>query len=269
MLEAVGGKSLVVRVAGLQHGERGREERRVSHAEGDAFQIQGMNIFAIQEGQHFVVRAILRHIIPRGRVPLAGLIHDVESEWGGVRNEFFVLRDVGREVGERTGFREVKENVHRARAVRLEVEQDRLRGAGVGEGQRSDGDLHEHGQFLPARARIRDDDLHAVDRVDDEFVRDELVEFFAALFAVPVAVAVEVLADEDRQLGRGRGDGLHFLVERDRRPGGCVRHRPGVEFDVRLARLERQVRDGEGEHRFGKVRARPWAGATTGTARRP
>ena len=135
-------------------------------------------------------------------------------------DELLVLRDVDREVRELAGLGEVEEVVDRAACG---TARDRARRSAsywpLATGDRADRQLQQHRELLPRRSRVRDDDLAAVDGVDDELAGDELVVLLAVLFAEAVAVAVEVLADEDGQLPPACRRPVGLL--RGRRSTGC------------------------------------------------
>ena len=217
---------------------------------------RALTLCVAEELEHVVGRGVLRDVVPRLGVDLRGLIDDRERHGRGGGDQRFVLGDVHREVGEFAGGREVKVVFERLRVVGLEAQVDGLRGLAVEHGNRPLGNLHQHVELLAGRGGVGDHHLAAVDRVDQEFVGDELVDRLAVLDALPVAVPEEILADE--HLGRavgGRG-GLDLLVEDDHRPARREVHLRPVELRLVLGRLERQIEHGQGHQHFGEVARR-------------
>src|SRR5438132_14355280 len=99
------------------------EEGPVSHAEGDLLQVQGVDVLAAEEREHFLVAAVLRDIIPRSRVDLAGLLDDVEDRRLGRGDELLVPGHLDRVVSKSAGEREEEEIAKWLRAERFHVEQ--------------------------------------------------------------------------------------------------------------------------------------------------
>ena len=72
----------------------GFEEGPVLHAEGDLVQVEGVHVLPAKQGQHFLTRAVLGHILPGRGIQLAWPGDDVEGDGPGGGDEFLVLRDV-------------------------------------------------------------------------------------------------------------------------------------------------------------------------------
>ena len=165
---------------------------------------------------------------------------------------------MNRELGELARRWEVEEVIDGLRAVRLQIKLVGLGKLGSGQRQCPVGQLHQHGQLLPAGGRVRHHDLSAIHHVDEELFGNELVEFLAVLIAEAVAVAVVVLADQDRQLATLASRRLHFLVEGNDLAGSLEAHGPLVELHFVLARIERQVEHGESKHHLREVLGGTW-----------
>ena len=253
VVEAVAPERRLVQVPFRQQLQHALVERPVLHPEGDLVEVQRPDVFAGQESQHFVGRAVLRDVVPRRGVEFRRLGHHVERRGFGGDHELFVLADVHRELGELPRQREVERVVDGLGVVRFEVEVHRLRVPAVGEWHRPHRQLQQHRKFLPAAGRVGDHHLAAVDSVDDEFAGHELVEPLPGFLAVAVSAAVEILADEDRQLAAGPDGGTHLFVERDQLAGGGQGHPAPVVNDLVLARFVRQIEHGEGQHHLGEV----------------
>ena len=229
------------------------EERPVPHAEGDLLQVQGMDVLAAEERQHFLVAAVLRDIIPGSRVDLAGLLDDLEDSRLGCGDELLVPGHLDRVVSKLAREREVEEIVKRLRPVRFQVEQQGFRELAVADRDGADRKLQQHGQSLAGGGRVGDDHLASVDGVNQELVGDELVDALAVLLAEAVALAVEVLADEDGGLAGWPLDRPDFLLEGNDRTGRREGHLALLEDHVVLGGLERQVEHGQSEDHLREV----------------
>ena len=120
-------------------------------------------------------------------------------------------------------------------------------------GKRAGRDLQQHVELFLRRGGIGDDDLAAVDHVDQELLGDELVDLLAVFLAEAVAVAEEVLADEDRRMLGHFGGRLDFFVIDDHRAAGRERHLRALELGLVLGRLERQIEQGQRREHLGEV----------------
>ena len=89
--------------------------------------------------------------------------------------------------------------------------------------------------------------------MNQELVGDELVDALAVLLAEAVALAVEVLADEDGGLAGWPLDRPDFLLEGNDRTGRREGHLALLEDHVVLGGLERQVKHGQGEDHLREV----------------
>ena len=201
----------------LQHGV---EHLRVLHSPRDAVEVQAADVVLVEEREDIVVRSLLRNVVPRFGVDLRRLVDHVQSDRRRRGDQRLVLRDVNGEVRELPRCREVEVVLDRLRVIRLEIDVDGLRRLAVQNGDRPLWDLHQNIQLLPGRSRIRDDDLAAVDRVDEEFFRHVLVDRLAVLLPSAVAVSEEVLADEYFRNAVGCGCRFVLFVEDHDRRGG-------------------------------------------------
>jgi hypothetical protein len=171
----------------------------------------------------------------------------------GVGQQPLVLGHLDRIVRELAGGREVEVVFERLGAERLQLRVDAARVAAVQHGDRAQRHLQQHVQFLRRRGRVGHDDLAPVHHVDQELVRDELVQPLVVFEAVAVAVAEEVLADQDRRRFGHRLDRLDLFVERDQGRADGQRHGAVLELRFVLLGSKRQVQDGQGEHHLGEV----------------
>ena len=89
--------------------------------------------------------------------------------------------------------------------------------------------------------------------MNQELVGDELVAALAVLLAEAVALAVEVLADEDGGLAGWPLDRPDFLLEGNDRTGRREGHLALLEDHVVLGGLERQVEHGQSEDHLREV----------------
>jgi len=246
MQQRVGPQRVVVDMARAQPGERLGEELAVLHAPRDLAELEALHVLLVEEGEHVLRTALLRHVLPRTRVDGGRHRHDLQRARLGVRRELALLGSVGRVVGEVAGGGEVERVLERGGGVGRELDAVALGPEALLQRHGAGRDLQQHVGGALAGGGVGDDDLAAVGDVDDELAGDEGIAAFAVLEAVAVVEAEEVLAEQQRLLvGRGLGL-LHFLAHQQQWGRGLQRAR--VLRDFVLAGGERQVEHGERRH---------------------
>ena len=233
-----------------------REEVGVAHPPRDHCELHAPRVVALEILEHLVLGPVLRDVVPRRRVDLRRDRDHVQLERLRPRDDAFVLRDVDGVVREAARLGEVEVVLEPCRRVGAQARVDTARVEAVLHRHRPARNLQKEVELLRRRGRVREDDLAAVDRMDDELFGNIFVETLVVLVAVTVAEAEEVLADED---GRGLGElgRLDFLVEGDHWPGRADREARVFIVELVLRRLGRDVHERHREHHFGETRRRP------------
>ena len=158
-------------------------------------------VVLFEEGEHVRLRAVLRDVVPRGFVELRELRDHVELERLCRRRRCVCHGYVHREVLElrprlRRRRREIERILERLRRVRLQPHVSRRSGLAAEHGQRALRDLQKHLRFHGRACRVGDDDICAIHRAGEEFLRHILLKLLISLLPVAVAVAEETLRHE-------------------------------------------------------------------------
>ena len=89
--------------------------------------------------------------------------------------------------------------------------------------------------------------------MDHKFARDELIKFFAILFAETIALLVKVLTYKNVDLIFKRFCRSNFFVEYDN--GACwfEFHATGCKFDFGFLRFKRKIKNGKRKHHLREI----------------
>ena len=253
VLDPVGPERVVVDVPDReQFGDR-LEVFLIRHAESDLLEVRPVQVMLVEIGHNLIGRAMLREIVPRLAIDRAGLFEYMESERIGVGQQLLVIGHMDRIMRVVALGREVEVVFDRLRVIGLKVEVQRPRILPAGDRNRALGYLQQHAELLTRRGRIRQNDLATVNRMDEELVGDELVDLLVVDVNIAVAVAEEVLADQNRCRLGDRSGLLDLLMEDDHRAAGLQHHLGALELDVMFFGFGGHVQQGQGEHHLGEV----------------
>ena len=129
--------------------------------------------------------------------------------------------------------------VERLRMVWLKLQMHATSRATIERRNSADGNLQQDVDFLLCRRSVGNYDLAAVQRMDQELVGHKIVDLLAVFLAVPFAIAVEILAYQDRRRIVFGLDLTYLLVNDDQWRFRFEHHGGVSELNIVVACFER------------------------------